>query len=638
MSIRRRRPKWCVLLLVVLVVSLGVAWPAVADDGPPGVHPSAVDLTLAPGESREVGKRITTSSIPSNPDLHFLADTTSSMGAAIAGVRQSAGTIMDTVRRAQPSARFGVAEYRDVHADLVSYRVNQTLTADPGKVRAGIDQWVAQGGGDAPEDAINALYRLAVDSRAVRTDTTRIVAWFGDAPSHDPSGGHSLQETVAALQEANIRVVAVDSAGLDAHGQASAVTSGTGGVLLRGVAPDAIADAILRGIAAVEVTVAPHVTDCAPELSVLNSPEALVVPSGSVARFTEKITVAPDAAPGTYRCTVDYLVDGVSRGYVERNTVHVPGLRIDDSTVREGAAGTAPATFTVTLAPPGGRPVTVDYETADATATTPDDYAKTSGSLTFEPGETTKTVVVGVHGDLVDEKNEKFTVRLSAASGAGMVDPEGVGTITDDDRDGTFGCTGTSAELAGIAPVRANPAGYPCRDDDSAMPGGDLRAGGIVVRARELTATANRTPDDLAVPPGAGDTALGTAGLSSATVTAPGLTIEFGVIRAEASVTCVADAGGLKPELASTSNIARLSINGVPVDVGSVPSTIPLAIGALTLNDTSTDGTTVRQRAVTLTTKDAVLVLAEAGAGTTSSSLHPDGSACRSLEHFRRMR
>ncbi|WP_116040577.1 Calx-beta domain-containing protein [Amycolatopsis palatopharyngis] len=623
-----RRP---LVLFVVTASCLALSPPAVtAAGGPPGVDPSVVELTVAPGQSAEVGKRVGTPAVPANPEVHFLADTTSSMGAAIDGIRENAGTILDTVRRVQPSARFGVAEYRDVHADPMSYRVNQPLTDDPAAIRSGIAQWVARGGGDEPEDAINALYRLAVDSRAARTDSTGIVAWFGDAPSHDPSGGHTLNETIAALQQANIRVLAVDAGGLDARDQASALASGTGGMLLPEVAPEAIADAILRGIPAIEVTVRPEVSGCAPELSVRNSPEEIVVPSGTNARFTETITVAPDAAPGTYRCAVDYLVDGISRGYVERTTVHVPGLRVADATVREGTTGISPATFAVTLTPPATDRVTVDYATADGTAAAPADYASAAGTLTFEPGETSKTVTVGVVGDLVDEQDETFTLRLSGANGAGVADPDGAGTITDDDRDGTFGCSASAVELEGVKPATANPSGTPCRDDDSAVPATDLRAGEISFHARDLTATANRTPDDPGVPPAEGDTAIGTAGLSGATVTAPGLTIEFGTIRAQATVTCTAGPDGLRPNLAGSSNISAMSINGVPVDVSSVPSTIPLDIGSLQLNGTSTDDGAVRQRAVTLSTKDTVLVLAEADATTTGSRLHPAGSACRS--------
>ena len=67
--------------------------------------------------------------------------------------------------------------------------------------------------------------------------------------------------------------------------------------------------------------------------------------------------------------------------------VGTSSLSIDDVSVTEGNAGTTIATFTVTLSPISGQTVTVDFATADGTATTADnDYVATSGTLTFTPG------------------------------------------------------------------------------------------------------------------------------------------------------------------------------------------------------------------------------------------------------------
>ena len=110
-----------------------------------------------------------------------------------------------------------------------------------------------------------------------------------------------------------------------------------------------------------------------------------------------------------------------------------PSLSVNDVTVTEGDSGTTSATFTVTLAPASGQNVSVDYSTADGTATAPADYAATSGTLTFAPGQTTRPVSVQVAGDTVDEINETFTVNLSNAVNAAIADGTGLGTILDDD-------------------------------------------------------------------------------------------------------------------------------------------------------------------------------------------------------------
>jgi hypothetical protein len=122
------------------------------------------------------------------------------------------------------------------------------------------------------------------------------------------------------------------------------------------------------------------------------------------------------------------IADGTGLATITDNDP-LPDLWIGNATVTEGSS----ATFTVTLDEPSGRVVTVDYATADNLATGPADYAPTSGSLIFAAGETSKTVVVATHGDLLDEANETFFVNLSNRTNANFGDSSGVGTITDDD-------------------------------------------------------------------------------------------------------------------------------------------------------------------------------------------------------------
>ncbi|MFG1644237.1 Calx-beta domain-containing protein [Amycolatopsis sp. NPDC049252] len=618
-------------ILVALTATCALLAPtAVAAAAPPGVDPATVDLTLAAGQSSTVTKHVTTSAVPPNPDLVLLADTTGSMGGAIANVRANANAITGDVLAAQPTAQFGVAEYKDF-SDSVPFKVNQGVTADTGAVQAGINQWAAGGGGDTPEADLNALYELATGAVSFRPDGTRIIAWFGDAPSHDPSGGHSLADTIAALQAANIRVVAVNVGALDASGQASAIASATGGVLLNNVPSNQVSQAILDGIKSIEVTVTPHVTSCDPQLTLTNAPASVKVASGDVATFTETIAAAAGAAPGTYHCSVDYLVDGVSRGFVETTTVRVLGLAVNDVTVTEGSGGApVPATFTVSLL--GGTsptPVTVHYATANGTATAPADYAATSGDVTFAPGETAKPVTVLVNPDTVDEPDETFTVNLSAPAGAGLVDPTGVGTIVDDDRDGAFSCTGTAANVLGVTAAVANPQNLPCADDSQTVLDATLNAGLIKVQTHALTSSTDLTPDNQSAAPAAGDHAQASAKIDKTVISTVGLTIELGVIQSQAAATCQPASGGLAPELTGSSNVASLKINGVAVTVGSAPLTIPLVIGSLKLNGQTVSNGVVKQQAVALDTALAKIVLAESQADVHGTTAHPAGNPCR---------
>ena len=111
----------------------------------------------------------------------------------------------------------------------------------------------------------------------------------------------------------------------------------------------------------------------------------------------------------------------------------VPSLTIADVTRAEGNSGSANAVFTVTLNAVSGRPVSVNYATANVTATGGADYTTTTGTLSFAPGVTTRQITVPVRGDILDEANETFQVNLSGAVAATFTDSRGIGTIADDD-------------------------------------------------------------------------------------------------------------------------------------------------------------------------------------------------------------
>ncbi len=78
------------------------------------------------------------------------------------------------------------------------------------------------------------------------------------------------------------------------------------------------------------------------------------------------------------------------------------------------------ATVTVKMNAPSSNPVTVDYATGDGTATAGSDYTATSGTLTFAPGETTKTFTIPIFDDAAGEANETVTLSLSNPTNAGL--------------------------------------------------------------------------------------------------------------------------------------------------------------------------------------------------------------------------
>jgi chitinase len=78
--------------------------------------------------------------------------------------------------------------------------------------------------------------------------------------------------------------------------------------------------------------------------------------------------------------------------------------------------------------------VSVKYQTANGTATAGTDYtAKALTTVSFTPGQTTKTVTVTIRGDLVKEPNETYTLQFSAPLNVTLATTQVTGSITNDD-------------------------------------------------------------------------------------------------------------------------------------------------------------------------------------------------------------
>jgi len=111
-----------------------------------------------------------------------------------------------------------------------------------------------------------------------------------------------------------------------------------------------------------------------------------------------------------------------------------PYLSTSDSSITEGNTGTKNLVFTVALSLEMFIDVEVDYATSNGSATTENnDYNITSGTLSFAPGETSKTINVPVHGDLAIESNETMTLVLSRPVNVRIEKGSATGTIIDDD-------------------------------------------------------------------------------------------------------------------------------------------------------------------------------------------------------------
>jgi hypothetical protein len=242
---------------------------------------------------------------------------------------------------------------------------------------------------------------------------------------------------------------------------------------------------------------------------------------------------------------------------------------------------------------PPGTSITVEARVADTEA----DLA----------GQTYQEVLSGVPFGM---KGRFIQVRATLRAS-----PSGASPILSDlrieslERKGGFSCRATALQVALIVVARANPPDVPCADDTETVAQVNLNSGILNVRAQALQAATSVTPDDLILnPPADGDNATAFAQVNSTRITATLVTIELGLITANAKVTCV----GITPVFESTSLVTGLKINGVPINVGSEPVTIPLLIGSLRLNSTTQTATTLTRQAVVLDTLLTDVVIGEA--------------------------
>ncbi|MFD4232754.1 HYR domain-containing protein [Streptomyces sp. NPDC058542] len=424
----RRRAAGIVLLLLAagLAPASGVSGVASAVPVPPEpwVTPATLEETLDPGGSTGVDKQVRTPAIPPRPDVVLLVDGTASMADPIRSVRENLPAITGKILDEQPDSHFAVATFGDQEGDVnAGFQVLTGLTDDLVKVQEGVDKLRTDLGGASrgpSEDWINGLWQIADGAGGTtvfRDGSSPVVVLVGDASSHAPSNGHTIDDTIFALQDKGVRVIGVDVAstigdGLNGNGdagnpdyvedppttpgQATRIIEATGGRLLEGIDGDRVAEAIIDGFDNLPTSVGYRLDACDPHLTVALDPPTRQLTSGETAHFAETVDVSEDAPQGTtLTCTVQFLLgtqvpgtdtvgpaavpdpDFQQQISIAVNDVDVPVVTVDDRTARA----------------PGDDGVRIDYT---ATATDPQDGAlpvtctPPSGSL-FPVGTTTVT-------------------------------------------------------------------------------------------------------------------------------------------------------------------------------------------------------------------------------------------------------
>jgi hypothetical protein len=248
-------------------------------------------------------------------DVYLLADSTGSMSSIIDAVKAGAASILGDPALSAFDVAWGVGNYRDFPVPgLNSYAFQHQLspTTDHTQVDLAIGAWSADEGGDTSEGQFFALHELATSAGiGWRTDSKRIVVWFGDAPGHDPictdltglAAAITEASVTAELTGAGVTVVAVSTTtgpanaldddpnadagnyttcpGAGTAGQATRISAATGGSHTTGVDPSTIVGTLSVLIAAaVKATGNVHLE-----------------PSAEIAPFIESITPAGGYGP-----------------------------------------------------------------------------------------------------------------------------------------------------------------------------------------------------------------------------------------------------------------------------------------------------------------------------------------------------
>ena len=148
---------------------------------------------------------------------------------------------------------------------------------------------------------------------------------------------------------------------------------------------------------------------------------------------TATLTIDPTADTILESNETVALTLATGTGYTIGTTTAVTGtITNDDSsllptinlsanqTIVEGLTSPQNVTYTVTLSNASSQAITVQYTTANGTATAGSDYTSTSGTLTFNAGITSQVINIPILNDSINEPNEAFTLTLSSPTNANL--------------------------------------------------------------------------------------------------------------------------------------------------------------------------------------------------------------------------
>ena len=293
----------------------------------------------------------------------------------------------------------------------------------PGTATAGTDYLTANGGGAIPAGDISTTFGVTVNGDSLDEDDETLTVSLsnpGNATVDDATGLGTITDddplVTASIADASI-----------AEGNAGTI--------------DLTFDVSLSAASAKTVTVSWATVDdlaAAPTDYAADSGTLTFVPGDTaesvnvtingdgVAELDEEFHVVLSAPSNAT------LGDASATGTIVDDEL-MPVLDIDEPSIAEGQSGTTTLTFSVTLSHPSEIPVSADWTTTPGTAVAGSDYETGNGSVNFAPLDMSETVEVTVVGDVTYELDETVLLDLVNGQGAPVGDPQGVGTIENDD-------------------------------------------------------------------------------------------------------------------------------------------------------------------------------------------------------------
>ncbi|CAN5578003.1 hypothetical protein BH10PSE4_BH10PSE4_00700 [soil metagenome] len=207
---------------------------------------------------------------------------------------------------------------------------------------------------------------------------------------------------------------------------------------LQNGAPDAIALVDPNGVVVEFISYEGVLTAAnGPAVGMTSVDVGVIEPGNAVGTSVARVGSGDEAADFTWALASDDTPGAVNNGQSFDAAGGPARVTIGDVSLAEGDAGTSIATFTITRSDATGA-FTIDYATADGTASAGSDYDAKTGTLTFAAGGAlTQTVSVVIHGDIATEADETFALNLgnlvSTTGAATITDGAGQGTIANDD-------------------------------------------------------------------------------------------------------------------------------------------------------------------------------------------------------------